>query len=246
MKSAMVIFWILLVWFTNLCAAEPKNLMKIYKHDISYTLDQMNNKQSLFIFGTALGISFLLDKGTRVYVLNHQNPTLKSISNLSNNFGNGYILFPTVAVLCSWGAFRNDPKLLVASITSIESGITAGLLSTVIKVTVGRERPYGTDNPFVFKPFHKDTLYHSFPSGHTVMAWSMITPYAVYYKQPLLYLIPLSVNFARVYKNKHWLSDTVMSSGIGFAVGYFFSKRHLSNRIVLISSGNNLMVGVRF
>jgi len=194
MKSAMVIFSILLAWLTNLYATEPKNLMKIYRHDISYTLDHINNRRSLTIFGTALGVSFLLDKRTRAYVINHQNSTLKNIANLSNNFGNGYILFPAAAALCSWGAFRNDPKLSETSITSIESGITAGLLSTVIKVTVGRERPYGTGNPFVFKPFRKDTLYHSFPSGHTVMAWSMITPYAVYYKQPLLYLAhPLQI-----------------------------------------------------
>jgi len=239
-----------MIWLAESYAVEFNNfqgIVKIYRRDISYTLKQTSiRKENLFIFGTALGVSFLLDRGTRAYVLNHQNSNLRNVADFANNFGNGYVLFPAAVALCSMGSFRNDYKLLEASITSIESGITAGLVSTAIKISVGRERPYGTSNPFVFKPFHKDALYHSFPSGHAIMAWSMITPYAVYYKQPLLYLVPLSVNFARVYKNKHWLSDTIMSSGIGFAIGYFFADRHLNDRLVISFSGNNLLLGVRF
>ncbi|WP_163327677.1 phosphatase PAP2 family protein [Desulfurobacterium thermolithotrophum] len=243
-------FFIFILWFSyvvNAFAGSSSNLLKTYKKDVFYTVKALKaNKNSLLTFGGLLGVSFFLDKGTRTYVLNHQNTTLKNIADFTNYFGSGYILFPAVTALGTWGFLNNNLKLLEASITSFESGLTAELLTVGIKIAVGRERPYSTDNPFRFKPFKKDTLYHSFPSWHTVMAWSMITPYAVYYKQSLLYLIPLSVNFARVYKNKHWLSDTVMSSGIGFAVGYFFSKRHLSNRIVLLPSENNLMVGVRF
>ena len=247
MKKVLVVLAIVLSWIVNLYAEESQNLLLFYKDDVVYTSSQVSdNKQALLVFGTLFGLSLFLDKGIRDYAVNHENPTLENVADFTENFGNWRIIFPAVATLGTWGYLKGNSKLLTASVTSAESGLTAILLTIGIKTVVGRERPYGTDSPFRFKPFSRDTLYHSFPSGHTVIAWSMITPYAVYYKQPFLYLIPLSVNFARVYKNKHWLSDTVMSSGIGFAIGYFFSKRHLNSKVIFLPNRNSLVVGIRF
>jgi len=138
--------------------------------------------------------------------------------------------------------------LAEASLTSLEAGLTAGLITVGMKIAIGRQRPYCSNDPFTFKPFNGTFDCMSFPSGHTALAWSMITPFAVYYNQPILYLIPLSVNVARVYKNKHWLSDTIMSTGLGFSIGYFFSKKHIekNRKFVFNVAPNMIMVGIRF
>jgi membrane-associated phospholipid phosphatase len=100
-----------------------------------------------------------------------------------SEFGRSYYLMPAALALGTIGYTEKNEKLLDASFTSVESGLTAGILTTGIKALIGRERPYATNNPFKFKPFSitSRTKYHSFPSGHTIMAWAMITPYAVYY-----------------------------------------------------------------
>ena len=231
---------------TNVFAA---NLSKTYRQDINYSIDNLSNQKiKLMGFTALLGSSFLLDRGTRSYFKRHRNSKMRRFSNWMNEFGNGYYLMPAASALGTIGYAEKDEKLLDASFTSVESGLTAGIVTVGIKALVGRERPYATNNPFKFKPFSitSRTKYHSFPSGHTTMAWAMITPYAVYYNQPLLYLIPLSVNFARIYKNRHWLSDTVMGTGIGFSIGYLFSESHKQNRFTLISDGRSLCLGVRF
>ncbi|GMT43306.1 MAG: hypothetical protein IEMM0003_0125 [bacterium] len=88
--------------------------------------------------------------------------------------------------------------------------------------------------------------YQSFPSGDVTVAWSFITPYAVYYHQPLLYLIPLSVNIERIYKNAHWLSDTLMGTAIGFFTGYLFSTSHINNDFSIYTDGKTIDISWKF
>ncbi len=66
--------------------------------------------------------------------------------------------------------------------------------------------------------------YQSFPSGHSLVAWATFTPFAESYSK-WIYLIPASVSFSRLYKNKHWMSDVVMGGGLGYLAGLYFHKR---------------------
>lgn len=131
-------------------------------------------------------------------------------------------MFPAVSLLTLSGYLTDNTKFTNASLTSLESGAVAGVITLSLKSIVGRKRPDSTSSNMTFKPFEINNKYNSFPSGDATIAWSMITPYAVYYHQPLLYLIPVAVDFERVYKNEHWTSDVIAGSVIGFSVGYLF------------------------
>ncbi|MGR2912648.1 phosphatase PAP2 family protein [Acidithiobacillus ferrivorans] len=57
----------------------------------------------------------------------------------------------------------------------------------------------------------------SFPSGHTAVAFSIITPYAQIYHQPWLYTIPFAVGISRILaQDGHWASDVVAGGFIGW------------------------------
>lgn len=246
-KTVVPALFLIISISTTSLSADFKCYSRVYAEDLSYSVKQIGGRKREFLaFGAILGASFAADRGVRSYFKKHRNRFYRHYANFSNNFGNGYFMFPGVFLLGAYGYYSEDSKLFNASLISIESGITAGLITVFIKSVVGRERPYGTDNPFKFKPFTVKEKYLSFPSGHSAIAWSMVTPFAVYYREPILYAIPLSVSFARIYKEKHWLSDTVFSSGLGFAVGYFFSKRHLKKRLFFEFTGNSVSVGYRF
>ncbi|MGC8555301.1 MAG: phosphatase PAP2 family protein, partial [Candidatus Acidulodesulfobacterium sp.] len=223
------------------------NLYYVAAGDIkSYPSFLLKNKDYVLGFAAILGSSFLLDRGMHAYMVHHQNNAASFASNTVYPFGKPYYTFPAAGLFSLYGYYTKNIKLMNASFTSMESGLAAGVIAEAIKVTAGRERPYGTNNPFEFKPFNIKNKYNSFPSGDATIAWSMVTPYAVYYKQPLLYLIPAAVDAERVYKNKHWLSDTVMGSAIGFSIGYLFSNNHISKDITFNSSGNNILINVKF
>ncbi len=114
--------------------------------------------------------------------------------------GNGLYVLPMTAGLGAIGCISKDNKLLNSSYTSVESALTAAVITGGIKFIAGRARHRITDSTTKFKPFNLHNNYQSFPSGDVTAAWSVITPYAINYHQPLLYLIPLSVDIERMYK----------------------------------------------
>jgi membrane-associated phospholipid phosphatase len=50
-----------------------------------------------------------------------------------------------------------------------------------------------------------------------------------------------AVAFARMYRNRHWLSDTVLGAFLGYGVGRFVLNRSKSNVNLGISSQNHLL-----
>ena len=222
---------ILIFFLEEIAYSENSKIADILKKDFKYiakTGFKRENIKYIAGFGFFLLGSFLSDNG--IHVEKHEDTAPKKISDVTNNFGDKRILFPSTLSLALLGKLTKNKKLFEASLTAFESLIISGLLCSGIQFIVGRKRPCETGYVLKFKPFRGlfRWKYSSFPSGHVTDAWAAFTPYAIYYHQPLLYLIPLSVNFARVIKNKHWFSDTVMGAGIGFSIGYLLSKSHLS------------------
>ena len=97
---------------------------------------------------------------------------------------------------------------------------------TGLKYAVGRARPEQNTGNHDFKPFSSinptSSVYDSFPSGHTMVAWAVATPFALEYNAPWLYGVAGLTNLARIGSNKHWVSDTVASSLLGYGIGRLF------------------------
>src|SRR5207249_10844939 len=62
----------------------------------------------------------------------------------------------------------------------------------------------------------------SFPSNRTTVTRAAVTPFAQEYDAPWLYGVAALANARRIASREHWLSDTVASSLLGFAIGDFF------------------------
>jgi membrane-associated phospholipid phosphatase len=126
----------------------------------------------------------------------------------------------------------SDPALAHASSIAVSSAAAVTILTAGIKYAVGRDRPGAADSdPFVFHPFDASrssfglnstfsndaSLTSSFPSGHTALAFAVITPYAELYHQPWLYAIPVAVGLGQIAaQNGHWVSDAVAGGFIGW------------------------------
>lgn len=119
-----------------------------------------------------------------------------------------------------WMARLTWESLLWSSV-----GIGAG------KLVFGRQRPEDERDPFVFKPFSGGG---SFPSGHTTYAFTAATLAAEEYDslsiQIPAYMAAGAVGFARLYANKHWLSDVVAGAMLGTAIPHTLRKRLKNKR----------------
>ncbi|MEP6834896.1 MAG: phosphatase PAP2 family protein [Gemmatimonas sp.] len=133
-------------------------------------------------------------------------------------------------------AHRNG--LANASLRSTEAIVASGALTQLLKLSVGRGRPVVThdSNAYVFHPFHgAQTNFNSFPSGHSTAAFAAATvfsteiryahPRAAKFTTPLLYGLATAVGTARMYNDRHWLSDVVGGALIGHFVGRKITSR---------------------
>lgn len=149
-----------------------------------------------------------------------------------------YPLVLAVAVLVA--AFHRQSWR--AAFPLVLSGPLVGAIYSLLKWTVGRQRPKITMAPFAFHPFHNGVmgLIHaesglSFPSGHAAMAFAAATCLAAVlprWRVPF-FAIAAAVAAERVLEDAHYLSDVVAGAGIGVLCGLlalYLSSRWLPTR----------------
>lgn len=176
--------------------------------------------------GTILTLS--VDEGVNKWMKNHQSAFGDGFTDVANVFGEKLFIVPVVGL--SWGAgyvFSNS-RLQKTSWNAIKSIATTAVATEVFKISIGRARPFMNEGAFSFHPFSGEDHYKSMPSGHVSLAFAAFTPYAETYSR-WIYIVPGSVAIARIYKNKHWVSDTIFGAGLGFLSGWLFTHHPKSN-----------------
>lgn len=128
---------------------------------------------------------------------------------------------PVVALgVAGAAAFASDdPRLRRTGVASLQAGGGAVLGTVGLKYVIGRARPDTGAGPGSFDPFRGGDSNSSMPSGHTAAIWGAVTPFAKEYDAPWLYGVAALTNYARVADRKHWVSDTVAGSLIGYFLG---------------------------
>ena len=194
------------------------------------------------VVGTGIVLaSSALDRRGDQFARDHaENRWLKGM----NRFGNA---LPWLAI--AGGAVAaldgSDPARSRTGYAAMEAGGTAYLAVTALKSVVGRARPFVEVGSHEFKPFSKTAGYDSMPSGHTIIAWAVATPFAEQYDAPWLYGVAAITNLARVGSRQHWVSDTVAGTLLGYGIGKVFwessrAPKKGAPRVMIHPSGVNL------
>lgn len=130
---------------------------------------------------------------------------------------------------------------------SVESMLTADLISTGMKALFGRARPFvDISNSHDFELFRGvgNDKYRSFPSGHATNAFAfaatvsreteMWWPRSRWYIGPVMYGGATLVGLSRMYNNQHWASDVIAGAAVGTIIGLKvvkFQHSHPGNRV---------------
>ena len=166
-----------------------------------------------------IGGAALFDRAANSYVDRHpREPVLKVLREGGSALP--YAEFGLAGV--AWLA-RNGTRDGDVALASVEAGLTSVALGELIKLGVDRSRPSEHRGAADFG--HEKRSDSSFPSVHTTLAWSVLTPIAQRYDAPWLYGVAALTNAGRIAGHHHWLSDTVAGSVLGYVVGDWFGKR---------------------
>jgi membrane-associated phospholipid phosphatase len=173
----------------------------------------------LLVAGALIGGASLFDRAANSYAYQHHNePALKVIRQGGASLP--YAAFGLAGA--DWLLHRGSAEGDVA-LASVEAGLSSVALAEAIKLGVDRSRPSEGRGAADFG--HEKRSDSSFPSIHTALAWSVITPVAQHYDAPWLYGLAALTNVARISEHQHWLSDTVGGAVLGYVVGDWFNSR---------------------
>jgi membrane-associated phospholipid phosphatase len=133
------------------------------------------------------------------------------------------------------GRLSRSPTLADISFHTAEAVVAASIVSQVIRLPLGRERPLVPSNggraPFVFRPFRgwNRRDYRAFPSIHAASGFAAAAvvsgevaqrwPNARWYVSPVVYGLAATPGLSRMYMNQHWASDVLMGAFIGVVAG---------------------------
>lgn len=177
-----------------------------------------------------VGASMLLDETVRDLMLRNQDRTLSGYLTVGDYYGR--IATPLVlsGTIYLGGLLSGDHSLRETGLLVAEATAFAGIVTTVTKMLTGRSRPFLDEGPYRYRGFQYRDDYLSFPSGHCTVAFAISTVLSERIDHPVatavLYLLAATTAIQRMHADKHWLSDVLAGSIVGYTVGRAVIDRH--------------------
>jgi membrane-associated phospholipid phosphatase len=189
-------------------------------------------------------LAYTQDEKIQQYFTGHQSVTGDNLSKyVFEPFGRYAPVI--IGSLYLGGRLAKDKRLAGTSLTAAKALVVSSVFAAVTKQLTHRHRPYQDDIPDHANwdgPF-ASCEFNSFPSGHSTAAFSMATVFAMEYSStiwiPILsYTLATGTAISRLYDNKHWASDVVIGSALGFVTGRFMWKQSQkgNTRLVILPS----------
>ncbi len=134
-----------------------------------------------------------------------------------------------------------------------QASLYAGAVNYLLKVAIGRARPYTDEGINSFHPFSSlfDVAHQSSPGGHSTAAFVLSTVLSRNAKPvwlKVLAYLPAALTFvSRVYQDQHWTSDDFSGAALGYFIATWVVDQHESNNsVVEMSSVYPLSISITF
>lgn len=149
-----------------------------------------------------------------------------TVSRRISNIGSIYSLSAVAGAFYFVGRAKNDSRARETGLLSAEAMINSIIVEGALKGITQRARPLdGVERSEFFDGGS------SFPSGHSTQAWAVAAVIANEYKhrpavQIAAYGIASAISVARFTGHKHYISDVVAGSALGYGIGRFVYHAH--------------------
>jgi len=161
--------------------------------------------------------------GDEIAEFDRQLKTSRIVSNAGSVYGLGAV----AGAFYLFGRRNNDDRARETGLLSAEALVNSVIVSSALKGITQRARPLaGVERSEFFDGGN------SFPSGHSTQVWAVATVIANEYQdrravQIAAYGAATAVSVARFTGHKHYLSDVVAGSALGYAIGkYVYTTHH--------------------
>lgn len=177
---------------------------------------------ALFFLAFAILIG-LTDKGDVVWwFTNHQTPALNYFFKYITHAGDGYVLIP-LALIMMYRSWLHFFTLLIATIIQT---VFVQLGKQWLFASAVRPRLFFEEKGILLNFIEGVDVhgFHSFPSGHTAVAFTMATVLIMFSSRVSMqwfwFVLALIVGISRIYIHQHFAIDVFAGSLIGLLSGY--------------------------
>ncbi len=163
----------------------------------------------------ALGVAFALDRPMRAALRERgpDGPLTHALSVTGNGLGVASHLVPALVGSFVIARVAQSHTATWDVLDAAATYAAADITESILKGSVGRERPYVHGDPTRFHPFTSNGNYVSFPSAHVTHIASIASAVAMDVPRPwmrdLAVGATLLVSWQRVHADEHWTSDVV-------------------------------------
>lgn len=190
-------------------------------HNLSSPLrwDKTDWTTTALVIGGA-GVISTLDESVNRLSYGKHDPFLDAVNDVGYWYGTPYS-----GIIVTGGFYLTG--LAIENEWARETGLALGtafatstLLVAALKPLLGRTRPGNGTGSYDFHLFSKEAKFHSLPSGHAVIAFTLSFVLAKRINnKPLkifFYTLAGSTAFCRIYSNAHWFSDVALGGAIAW------------------------------
>jgi membrane-associated phospholipid phosphatase len=181
-------------------------------------------KRDLYRAGaTSLLVSglYTFDNESSDYFRKQEKEVPELIRDFGWYFGSPQNNYGVTAGVYAYGLVTKDPAWRRTGVLMISSATAGGILQQILKTITGRARPETGLGRHEFRPFSGESGFGSFPSGHTVLAFTTAYALAKHFDNPYvkagIYTVGLISPVSRLWSGAHFLTDVVLSLAITIA-----------------------------
>jgi membrane-associated phospholipid phosphatase len=206
-----------------------------------YTAPLRYDSKDWITFSTVLGLTAVAtfaDNNVKEFSQKHRSNFADNVFDIDKYYRLDYAI-GSMILIYGYGLINEDNNTRKLAVKLAEATVLATSITFVSKISVGRARPFLDKSVYCFSPFNIKDEYNSFPSEHTTLAFAYSTVMAneidnIFWKIGWYSAAGL-VGYARIYHNRHWLSDVVMSAAIGYFSGEFVNGHMTNNKNTSLS-----------
>lgn len=149
-----------------------------------------------------------------------RSDTTDLLSKQAKRLGDGRYTLPPTLALFLFGQYAGIPHLRESGLLAMAGFLLAGTLGQILQGLTRRHRPCSDSGPLVFEGPAWVSPHRSFPSGHTTVAWGLLSVYGLQYWSlgwvpALAFGLAVLTAWSRLNDKAHWPSDVLIGITLG-------------------------------